>query len=146
MADKTVENDKLEHTMGGATTRDPMDAGVPMLPGKPTERIGPEDALGPGAKRGDYTDRITTGPPMRTEVIPENERTPDGPIYRLVPADSEVGKVGDIPGKGGVDTKAALDAGPSLAPTTVGESRAMRATHDDGSGRTAEAPAQGAGR
>jgi hypothetical protein len=40
------------------TTRDSGDLGVPMLPGEADEPIGPEDALGPGPKRGDYTDRV----------------------------------------------------------------------------------------
>lgn len=42
-----------------ATTRDDaLDLGVPMLPGSPDEPQGPEDALGPGPKRGDYRDRL----------------------------------------------------------------------------------------
>jgi hypothetical protein len=50
---------KLQHTEGGSTTRDDAgDLGVPMLPGKPDEPVGPEDALGDGPKRGDYSDRI----------------------------------------------------------------------------------------
>lgn len=49
----------LEHTEGGRTTRDdPADLGVPMLPGDADEPQGPEDALGPGPKRGDYSDRV----------------------------------------------------------------------------------------
>ena len=51
-------NDKLEHSEGGATTRDAGDVGVPMLQGDPSEPQGPEDALGEGPKRGDYTNRI----------------------------------------------------------------------------------------
>jgi len=38
--------------------RDPADLGVPMLPGSPGEPVGPEDALGEGPKRGDYSDRL----------------------------------------------------------------------------------------
>ena len=108
MADKTVDNENLKHTAGGATTRDGMDAGVPMTPGRADEPVGPEDAFGPGPKRGDYRDRVDQGPHMVTEVIPEKERTPDGPIYRLVPADKAVGEIGDAPGKGGVSTAAAV--------------------------------------
>lgn len=123
----TVPNAELEHTEGGATTRDPMDAGVPMTPGQPDEPVGPEDALGPGPKRGDYSDRITSGPHMVTEVIPDEERRKeaariakgskgslteaqalaDVPATRLVPADQAVGDVGDAAGKGGVSTDAA---------------------------------------
>ena len=102
----TTDNDALEHTMGGATTRDTMDAGVPMLPGDAREPVGPEDAFGPGPKRGDYSDRVDTGPHMVTEVIPDSERVKDGPIYRLVPADKTIGQIGDAPGKGGVSTAA----------------------------------------
>lgn len=48
----------LEHTMGGTTTKDDkLDLGVPMLQGDPSEPSGPEDALGSGLKRGDYSDR-----------------------------------------------------------------------------------------
>lgn len=54
-----ADNAKLEHSKGGATTRDDRnDLGVPMLPGSPKERQGPEDALGKGEKRGDYSQRI----------------------------------------------------------------------------------------
>lgn len=53
------ENSKLKHSEGGTTTRDDAtDLGVPMLPGDPSEPVGPEDALGDGPKRGDYTGRI----------------------------------------------------------------------------------------
>lgn len=45
-----------KHTEGGATTRDDaLDSGVPMLAGDPSEPAGPEDALGSGPKRGDYS-------------------------------------------------------------------------------------------
>lgn len=54
-----TKNDSTpEHTEGGKTTKDALDVGVPMLAGSPDEPIGPEDALGDGPKRGDYTDRI----------------------------------------------------------------------------------------
>jgi hypothetical protein len=38
--------------------KDASDLGVPMLAGDPSEPVGPEDALGVGPKRGDYTGRI----------------------------------------------------------------------------------------
>lgn len=54
-----AQNDKLEHSEGGTTTRDDStDLGVPMLPGDPSEPVGPEDALGDGPKRGDYSQRL----------------------------------------------------------------------------------------
>jgi hypothetical protein len=53
------QNQKLEHSKGGTTTRDDAnDLGVPMLPGDPSEPVGPEDALGDGPKRGDYSGRV----------------------------------------------------------------------------------------
>jgi hypothetical protein len=117
-----ADNAKLEHTAGGVTTRDSMDAGVPMLPGDPREPVGPEDAFGPGAKRGDYSDRITSGPSLITETIPESERVAqaqkiadgsdgaltvgqalgDVPRTRLVDQASRATERGDEPGKGGV--------------------------------------------
>jgi hypothetical protein len=80
-----ADEQALEHTNGGVTTRDAMDAGVAMVQGSPDEPVGPEDALGPDPTRGDYSDRLVSGPSMVSEVIPEEERTPDGPLYRLVP-------------------------------------------------------------
>ena len=79
----------LEHTDGGATTRDAMDAGVPMAPAPEPEleRVGPEDALGTEPTRGDYSGRIVAGPSLVSVEIPESEREPDGPKYKLVPQD-----------------------------------------------------------
>jgi hypothetical protein len=57
------QNAKLKHVAGGSTTRDDaLDAGVPMLPGDPSEPVGPEDALGEGPTRGDYRKRIVGEP------------------------------------------------------------------------------------
>ena len=136
----TVDNAELEHSRGGATTRDGMDAGVPMTPGQANEPVGPEDALGAGAKRGDYRDRIHGGPSMVTRVIPEEERVKkaeamvkaagkdsgltvaialgDVPRTELVPAVSEVANIGDAPGKGGVTT---AEAKADVAARTEGE-------------------------
>jgi hypothetical protein len=96
---------------GGVTTRhDAMDAGVPMLPGSPRERQGPEDALGAGPTRGDYSERV--GPsgynPHTVEVVPDAK--PGEPRTRLVPQRQYVEQVADVPGKGGVDTAEALAA------------------------------------
>ena len=96
-ADESVASDKqnakLEHSQGGATTRDDAtDLGVPMLAGDPAERQGPEDALGAGPKRGDYRDRLGYGD------------TP-GPHEGGVPQAPRVNERGDVEGaKGGVDT------------------------------------------
>jgi hypothetical protein len=74
--------------------RPPGDLGVPMLPGSDTEPTGPEDALGEGPKRGDYTDRI--GDPKRYH--PHSGTTPQRP---------NADDIGDAPGeKGGVTTDA----------------------------------------
>ena len=105
MADTKQKNDtKLEHTEGGTTTRDDaLDAGVPMLAGDPSEPVGPEDAFGPGPKRGDYSDRIDSGPHLVSEPIADAE--PGEPIARLVPASDRASQRGDEKGrKGGVDT------------------------------------------
>ena len=67
------------------------DVGVDMLPGDPSEPVGPEDALGPGPKRGDYTGRI--GP---AEYHPHTGETPQRP---------NADNIGEVPGKkGGVET------------------------------------------
>ncbi len=79
MADK---KNQLEHTHGGVTTReDATDLGVPMLPGRPDEPIGPEDALDPGPKRGDYSDRIRTN---AHAVVPIADAKPGEPQVRVV--------------------------------------------------------------
>lgn len=96
------ENAKLEHTMGGSTTRDDAnDLGVPMLQGDGSERQGPEDALGEGPKRGDYRERI--GPdnyhPHETKIDPETGATV---VEAQRPRTEDIG---DVKGKkGGVET------------------------------------------
>ncbi len=91
MADQKTEKQtkRLEHTEGGATTRDdPNDLGVPVLPGDPAESIGPEDALGVGPKRGDYRGRIPGDPH-------------EGEVAQRPRAD----EIGEVKGKkGGVET------------------------------------------
>lgn len=91
MAEKT-ENNKPQ----GVTTRDDKnDLGVPMLAGSPDEPTGPEDALGVGPKRGDYTDRI--GP---SNYQPHSNEGGDKGLEAQRP---RVADRGDKPGKGGVD-------------------------------------------
>jgi hypothetical protein len=115
-----AQNARLEHSQGGATTRDDaLDAGVPMLPGDPSEPQGPEDALGPGPKRGDYSGRV--GPegyqPHRSEPIPDAERERDddgnviGPSARLVAQRPSAANQGEVAGvKGGVGTTEATES------------------------------------
>lgn len=77
---------------------DGNDLGVPMLKGSSDEITGPEDALGEGPKRGDYTDRI--GP---SNYHPHEAKVVDGKT--VVEAQrSRAEEIGDAPGKGGVDT------------------------------------------
>lgn len=107
------ENAALEHSEGGATTRqDGTDAGVPMLPGDPSEPQGPEDALGTGEKRGDYEKRVGG---QHAESVPvdgggepvevDGEVVDRKPISRLVSQNERVAERGDVPGeKGGVTT------------------------------------------
>lgn len=63
-----------------ATTRDDRaDLGVPMVAGSPDEPVGPEDALGPGEKRGDYRKRIVGDPHSGAEPQrPHAEKIGDG--------------------------------------------------------------------
>lgn len=94
------ENAELEHSQGGSTTRDDAnDLGVPMLPGSPDEPQGPEDALGPGPKRGDYSQRV--GP---ESYHPHESRMVDGvPTTEAQRPRTE--DIGDEEGvKGGVGT------------------------------------------
>lgn len=85
-------NEELEHSEGGVTTRDDKnDLGVPMLPGSPGERQGPEDALGEGPTRGDY----------RLRIGDANYHPHDG----VEPQRPRAEEIGDVPGKkGGVET------------------------------------------
>jgi hypothetical protein len=90
-ASRLKMNAKLEHSMGGMTTRDdPNDLGAPMIQGDPSEPQGPEDALGPGPKRGDYRDLVSPG------WHPHEGGTPQLP---------NVENIGEVKGKkGGVDS------------------------------------------
>lgn len=83
------------------------ETGVPVLPTTGAEPQGPEDALGPGPKRGDYRGRQPEGAVHMTgEVIPEDERVEGGPITRHVVQNHHTHNIGDVPGeKGGVTTK-----------------------------------------
>lgn len=89
---KSDSNEKVD----GVTTRDDKnDAGVPMLAGSADEPVGPEDALGVGPKRGDYSGRI--GP---SSYHPHENRG-DG----LEPQRPRANDVGEVAGKkGGVDS------------------------------------------
>lgn len=103
-----ADNAALTHTDESAptTTRDDaLDLGVPMLPGSPDEPTGPEDALGTGPKRGDYTGRLGYSDyhPTTSERIPGAK--PGEPHTRIVAQRPNAEDIGDEPGKkGGVST------------------------------------------
>lgn len=86
------QNAVLKHSEGGTTTRDDAnDLGVPMLQGSGSEPVGPEDALGEGPKRGDYSQRLGG-----SSYNPHDGSEPQKP---------RVADIGDAEGlKGGVET------------------------------------------
>jgi hypothetical protein len=99
-----AQNDKLEHSVGGVTTRDDaLDSGAPMLPGDGSEPVGPEDALGSGRKRGDYAKLI--GSARFSASVPNPNHDPSDPASPrsvLVHQNSLVEQRGDEKGvKGG---------------------------------------------
>lgn len=99
-----------EHSRGGVTTRDDAaDLGVDMLPGDPDEPQGPEDAFGPGPKRGDYTGRVGDG--AHVQIVP-NPNAGDGePNVIRVDQVARASQRGEAAGlKGGVDTTGEVEA------------------------------------
>jgi hypothetical protein len=98
------KDDNLQHSVGGVTTRDDaLDSGVPMLAGDPSEPVGPEDALGSGKKRGDYSQVI--GDRQFYQSVPNpgyDPSKPDSPRSVLVHQNPLVEQRGDEKGvKGG---------------------------------------------
>jgi hypothetical protein len=103
MAEKK-NDDKLSHSEGGTTTRtDVLDSGAPMLAGDPSEPVGPEDALGSGPKRGDYSKLIGSGQFHASVPNPDYDPAdPDSPRTVLVHQNPLVEQRGDEKGvKGG---------------------------------------------
>ena len=103
MAEKKVEQEMAPE---GVTTRDDAkDLGVPMLAGDAaTEPVGPEDALGAGPKRGDYTARQPENTVHYAAVAnPSHDPSdPDSPRSVLVEQNPLVEQRGDDKGvKGG---------------------------------------------
>lgn len=99
-----AENKRAQHPQGGVTTRDDVtDSGVPMAPGKPSEPTGPEDALGVGPKRGDYSGRIGPSSYQPHESIPVPDAKPGEATVRVEAQRPRVADQGDAPGKGGVN-------------------------------------------
>lgn len=101
-----AQNAKLKHSQSGATTRDDAtDVGVPMLQGDPSERQGPEDALGVGPKRGDYTERLARRDSAPHETRPVADAKPGEPTVANEAQAPRAEDIGDAKGlKGGVDT------------------------------------------
>ena len=100
----TKDNDKLKHTAGGVTTRDDaLDSGAPMLAGAASEPVGPEDALGSGLKRGDYSKLIGDRQYTASVPNPNHDTTdPSSPAFVLVHQNPLVDQRGDEKGvKGG---------------------------------------------
>jgi hypothetical protein len=95
-----AEKKDTEPQAQGVTTRDDAnDLGVPMLAGSSDEPAGPEDALGEGPKRGDYSDRI--GP---SNYHPHEAKVVEGKT-RLEAQRPRASEVGEVAGrKGGVDS------------------------------------------
>lgn len=88
------------------TTRDDaLDSGVPMLPGDASEPSGPEDALGSGKKRGDYSDVIGDRQFYASVPNPDHDPSdPNSPKSVLVHQNPLVGQRGDDRGvKGGTN-------------------------------------------
>lgn len=89
----------------GVTTRDDAkDLGVPMMAGDLSEPTGPEDALGSGKKRGDYSDRQPENSAHYAAVVnPAYDRDdPNSPRSVLVHQNPLVEQRGDDKGvKGG---------------------------------------------
>lgn len=105
-----ADNEKLKHSVEGVTTRqDALDSGVPMLPGDASEPAGPEDALGSGRKRGDYSAVI--GNKQHYASVPNpnyDPADPNSPRTVLVHQNPLVEQRGDDKGvKGG--TKPLVD-------------------------------------
>lgn len=106
MAKETQANEGLKHTAGGVTTRDDTtDLGVKMLPGDPNEPVGPEDALGVGPKRGDYTGRLGDAYYQPHQSVPVENPKPGEPTVRVEAQAPRAENIGDEKGeKGGVTT------------------------------------------
>lgn len=88
----------------GVTTRDDaLDSGAPMLKGDLSEAAGPEDALGSGPKRGDYSKLIGNGEFYASVPNPNHDPSdPESPRSVLVHQNPLVEQRGDDKGvKGG---------------------------------------------
>lgn len=109
--------------------REPHDQGVPMLVAKDphSEPTGPEDALGLGPKRGDYTDRLGGSAYLPHTVVPVDVEDDEGnPAVEYVNVNQKefAGEIGDEPGKkGGVDTHSDHEAGLAVQKSSQQDSK-----------------------
>lgn len=98
--------EKSEKKDAGTTRDDALDSGVPMLKGDSSEPVGPEDALGEGPKRGDYSEVVGNLRHSHSIPNPDHDPTnPDSPRYVIENQNQFVTQIGEVKGKkGGVDT------------------------------------------
>lgn len=99
------DNKSLKHSADGVTTRDDvLDLGVPMLPGDPNEPVGPEDVLGEGPTRGDYSGRIGDANYQPHHVVPTPDAKDGEASVKVISQRQNVAQ-GEVAGKkGGVET------------------------------------------
>lgn len=107
---ESKKDEALKHSEGGTTTRDDAtDLGVPMLQGDASEPQGPEDALGPGPKRGDYSGRVGESNYDPHEVVPNpdaKEGDPNVEVVEQAPRAEDQGNPSKAKSqKGGVTTE-----------------------------------------
>jgi hypothetical protein len=102
-----AKNDKDNAVDSPTTKDDALDLGVPMLEGSPDEPQGPEDALGPGPKRGDYSERVGDSyyHPHTTVEVPAKDRKVGEAHTVVVDQRPNASEQGEEAGKkGGVET------------------------------------------
>lgn len=122
--------------------RDANDAGVPMVPasGPRTEPTGPEDALGLGPKRGDYSQRLGgSSYNPHTVVAVEHEDDEGNVQLEYVQIDQKESVEGsflqeEAGVKGGVDTHSDTEAAASATGRRSGPALAPAAAESSGSG------------
>lgn len=101
---KSATTEKVgQHPQGGTTTRDDaLDSGTKMLPGDPSEPVGPEDALGSGQKRGDYRewqrDRTYSASVPNPEYDPADPTSPASVIVVQNPLAEQLGDEAGVKG------------------------------------------------
>jgi len=98
------DNVKVEADM--SVERDALNMGVPMLESDVAdEPTGPEDALGEGPTRGDYSDRVGPSTYHPHQVVPGEQRE-DGSYAPVVQAQRDFVEQGQTPAgtKGGVNS------------------------------------------